>query len=273
MGASYSKMNHSDNNSDTDSSSGSETDSGMCKCVCVFQHYSLFIDEYICNPGLCIIMNNMVFDKPQLGELKGGKKDEEDLKELFKELGFTVMVHQNFTAEKMKYTAEGYGRMKHHGVFFFIILSHGGEGDVVYGTDGNEVEVHQLKELFYARNCRSLAGIPKIFMIDACRGSRNERVYRPETKCATKSPNRRGSVTDSADFYTIFASTRGTTAGIDPERGSHLTRNFVDAIKKANHEKNFEEIMKEVQRNIRRSKKKQTAETITTIYQNYYIKK
>ena len=216
----------------------------------------------------------MVFDKPQLGELTGGKKDEEDLKELFKkELGFTVMVHRNLIAEKMKYTAESYSHMKHHGVFFFIILSHGGEGDVVYGTDGNEVEVHQLKELFYARNCRSLAGIPKIFLIDACRGSRNERVYRPETKCATKSSNRRGIVTDSADFYTIFASTRGTTAGIHPVQGSNLTRNFVGAIKKADPDKKFEEIMKEVQRNIRRSRKKQTAETTTTIYQNYYIKK
>ena len=215
----------------------------------------------------------MVFDKPQLGELKGGKRDEEDLKKLFKELGFTAMIHQNLTAEKMKYTTEGYSHMTHSGVFFLIILSHGGEGDVVYGTDGNEVEVHQLKELFYATKCPSLAGIPKIFMIDACRGSRNERVYRPETKSATKSSKRRASVTDSADVYTIFASTRGTTAGIDPERGSHLTRNFVDAIKKADPDKNFEEIMTEVKRNIHKTKKKQTAETTSTLTTDYYIKK
>ena len=208
----------------------------------------------------------------KLSELKGGEVDENNLKKLFNDLGFTVMVHRNFTAEKMKSTAEGYSHMTHCGVFFLIILSHGGEGDVVYGTDGNEVEVHQLKELFYATKCPSLAGIPKIFMIDACRGSRNERVYRPETKSATKSSKRRASVTDSADVYTIFASTRGTTAGIDSELGSHLTRNFVDIVTKATYEKNFEEIMIKVKRHIQ-SIKTQTAETTSTLTKDYYIKR
>ena len=240
--------------------------------MCVSIVFPIIIDTYECDPGLCVIMNNTVFNTPQLGELEGGKKDEEDLKKLFKKLGFTVMVHKNLTAEKMKSTAEGYSHMKHSGVFFLIILSHGGEGDVVYGTDGNEVEVHQLKELFYATKCPSLAGIPKIFMIDACRGSRNERVYRPETKSATKSSKRRASVTDSADVYTIFASTRGTTAGIDSELGSHLTRNFVDIVTKATYEKNFEEIMIKVKRHIQ-SIKTQTAETTSTLTKDYYIKR
>ena len=240
--------------------------------MCASIVFPIIIDTYECDPGLCVIMNNTVFNTPQLGELEGGKKDEEDLKKLFKKLGFTVMVHKNLTAEKMKSTAEGYSHMKHSGVFFLIILSHGGEGDVVYGTDGNEVEVHQLKELFYATKCPSLAGIPKIFMIDACRGSRNERVYRPETKSATKSSKRRASVTDSADVYTIFASTRGTTAGIDSELGSHLTRNFVDIVTKATYEKNFEEIMIKVKRHIQ-SIKTQTAETTSTLTKDYYIKR
>ena len=166
--------------------------------MCASIIFPIIIDTYVCDTGLCVIMNNMKFNpSAKLSELKGGEVDENNLKKLFNDLGFTVMVHRNFTAEKMKSTAEDYSHMTHSGVFFLIILSHGGEGDVVYGTDGNEVEVHQLKELFYARNCPSLAGIPKIFMIDACRGSRNEGV--------------RSSVTNSADVYTIFASTRGTT--------------------------------------------------------------
>ena len=217
-------------------------------------------------------MNNTVFNTPQLGELEGGKKDEEDLKKLFKKLGFTVMVHKNLTAEKMKSTAEGYSHMKHSGVFFLIILSHGGEGDVVYGTDGKKVEVHQLKKLFYATDCPSLAGIPKVFVIDACRGSRNEGAHHFMTKHTNPSPNRRGSVTDSADVYTIFASTRGTTAGIDSELGSHLTRNFVDIVTKATYEKNFEEIMIKVKRHIQ-SIKTQTAETTSTLTKDYYIKR
>ena len=217
-------------------------------------------------------MNNTVFNKPQLHELKGGKKDEKKLEKLFKELGFTVMVHQNLTAEKMKSTAEGYSRMTHYGVFFLIILSHGGEGDVVYGTDGKKVEVDQLKELFYATNCPSLAGIPKIFLIDACRGSRNEGVYHSETKSATKSTNFSNTFTDSADFYTIFASTRGTTAGIDPVQGSLLTRNFVDIIREADRGKKFVEIMTSMKGRIHETKI-QTAEINSTFTKFYYIKR
>ena len=210
----------------------------------------------------------MVFDIPQLRELKGGKKDEEDLKKLFKKLGFTVMVHRNLTAEKMKSTAEGYSRMKHHGVFFLIILSHGGEGDVVYGMDGQKVEVHQLKELFYTRNCPSLAGIPKIFMIDACRGSRNEEAHDFETKSATQGANRGFFVRDSADFYTIFPSTQGTTTGIHPVQGSNLTRNFVNVVKNLKNKKSFEEIMITVRNWV----SEQTIETISTLKKSYYIK-
>ena len=215
-------------------------------------------------------MNNVKFNpSAELSELKGGEVDENKLKKLFNDLGFTVMVHRNLTAEKMKSTAEGYSHMTHSGVFYLIILSHGGEGDVVYGTDGKKVDVHQLKEFFYAKNCPSLAHIPKIFLIDACRGSRSEGVHHFQTKHTNPSPKRRGSARDSEDFYTIFASTRGTTAGIHPVQGSNLTRNFVDAVTKANHEKNFEDIMKEVKRRMRT----QTVETTSTLDKDYYIKK
>ena len=229
----------------------------MCVCASIIISI-IMLDFYKCDPGLCVIINNTVFGTPQLRELEGGKRNEEDLKKLFKELGFTVMIHQNLIAEKMKSTAEGYCHMKHSGVFFLIILSHGGEGDVVYGTDGKKVEVHQLKELFYTRNCPSLAGIPKIFMIDACRGSRNEGV--------------RSSVTNSADVYTIFASTRGTTAGTDPVQGSHLTRNFFNVVTKADPDKKFEEIMTEVKIRIHNTRR-QTVETNSTLTKYYYIKR
>ena len=246
---------------------------GISTCLCVYFKCSILfpiITEYKCDPGLCVIMNNMAFNTPQLRELEGGKRNEEDLKKLFKDLGFTVMVHRNLTAEKMKSTAEGYSRMKHYGVFFLIILSHGGEGDVVYGTDGNEVEVHQLKEFFYARNCPSLAGIPKIFMIDACRGIRNEEAHYFMTKSATKSPNRRVMVKDPDDFYTIFASARGTTAGIDPERGSHFIIKFVDVVTKADPDKDIDQIIKEVKQCMREI---QIPEGISTLTKDYYIKR
>lgn len=237
--------------------------------MCVSIIFPIIIAPFTCDPGLCVIINNTVFDTPQLRKLTGGKKDEEDLKKLFKELGFTVMIHKNLTAEEMKSMAERYSCMKHHGVFYLIILSHGAEGDVVYGTDGQKVEVHQLKELFYATKCPSLAGIPKIFMIDACRGSRNEEVHDFQTKSATQGANRKGTVLSSADFYTIRAATDGTTAGIHPVQGSLLTRTFVDVVTKADPDKEIDQIMTDVRGNITT----QTIETSSTLSKKYYIKR
>ncbi|KAI0242722.1 Caspase-7 [Lamellibrachia satsuma] len=54
--------------------------------------------------------------------------------------------------------------------FVCVILSHGEEG-VVYGTDG-KVPLDKLLGYFKGDICPSLAGKPKLFFIQACRGRR-----------------------------------------------------------------------------------------------------
>lgn len=53
--------------------------------------------------------------------------------------------------------------------FVCCILSHGKKGSV-YGVDGQEVPIQELTTSFTAENCRSLAGKPKVFFIQACQG-------------------------------------------------------------------------------------------------------
>ena len=120
----------------------------------------------------------MEFNSCNFEDLDGGKDDEDDLKVIFTTLGFNVMVYQNITANVMTSTVEEYSRKNHkEAAFILIILSHGGEGDVVYGTDGGEVEVEQLKQMFHTTKCPSLIGVPKVFLIDACRGGKKEKRY------------------------------------------------------------------------------------------------
>ena len=52
--------------------------------------------------------------------------------------------------------------------FACVILSHGEEG-VIYGTNGT-VKMEDLVAPF--RQCRTLVGKPKLFFIQACRGTR-----------------------------------------------------------------------------------------------------
>ena len=55
--------------------------------------------------------------------------------------------------------------------FIFTILSHGGRG-FVYCSDGQKLVLEQLYELFDGNECPALIGKPKIFIIQACQGSK-----------------------------------------------------------------------------------------------------
>ena len=86
-----------------------------------------------------------------------------------------------------------------------------------------------------ASNCPSLHEIPKIFLVDACRGNRQERVFHPKstgsmaTKSSDISLSRHASTesgTDSGHFVIVYASTHGNVA-YTSHRGSQLTQTFV----------------------------------------------
>ncbi|XP_019863748.1 PREDICTED: uncharacterized protein LOC109592848 isoform X2 [Amphimedon queenslandica] len=74
---------------------------------------------------------------------------------------------------------------------------------------------------------------------------------------------------DSADIMTIFASTRGNTAGCDEKKGSYLIQTFLKVLIKTTKDKNLTDIMKKVQRKINRT---QTPESNFTFSRSYYIK-
>ncbi|XP_077983419.1 caspase-7-like [Glandiceps talaboti] len=100
----------------------------------------------------------------------GTKVDAENVKSSFRRLGFDVTQNDDLTVHKMIALLEKVSKDDHrdHDCIAIIILSHG-EEDVVYGTDGY-VEVDQLTSYFSEDNCPSLAGKPKLFFMQACRG-------------------------------------------------------------------------------------------------------
>ena len=51
------------------------------------------------------------------------------------------------------------------------IITHGGEGNVLYSKDCKPVQLKELAEKFNSAECKALKNKPKIFIINACRGS------------------------------------------------------------------------------------------------------
>ncbi|XP_073708281.1 caspase-3-like [Garra rufa] len=124
------------------------------------------------NPrGTCVIINNVSFENSK--ERTGSDKDQEYLAKVFRWLGFEVVEHRNKTATEMKNLLKALGKTVDGDCFVCCILSHG-EGEGVYGTNDAVVSVDKIREPFNGINCKGLAGKPKLFLIQACRGGKNQ---------------------------------------------------------------------------------------------------
>ena len=51
-----------------------------------------------------------------------------------------------------------------------FIMTHGSNNGILAGRDSSETTVDKLAEVFNSEQCKELAGKPKIFIIQACRG-------------------------------------------------------------------------------------------------------
>ncbi|XP_070574148.1 caspase-7-like [Ptychodera flava] len=119
--------------------------------------------------GRAILINNENFDNHK--QRKGTDVDAKRIQKCFIELGFEVVRKNDKKVSEMMNLLEKESQRDHStsDCLVVIILSHGEEGRV-FGTD-YAVHLDQLTTLFDSTNCPSLAGKPKLFFIQACRGT------------------------------------------------------------------------------------------------------
>ena len=94
------------------------------------------------------------------------------MEKVFCDLGFLVKVLRNLSSGEMHSELSYIGRKTDHSAydaFVAVIMTHGGLGEL-YGVNGDAFPVHHLTLDFTAEKCPSLAGKPKLFFIQACRG-------------------------------------------------------------------------------------------------------
>ncbi|XP_023151817.1 caspase-8 [Amphiprion ocellaris] len=128
--------------------------------------------------GICLIINNYNFSESrvELKKREGTMIDEKCLQEVFEWLGFEVQTHRDCGKRQILSLVSELSRRDHSQMDCFVccVLSHGLEG-AVYGVDGQEVKLRQLTDPFDGLNCPSLAEKPKLFFIQACQGSVEQR--------------------------------------------------------------------------------------------------
>ncbi|XP_017927167.1 caspase-8 [Manacus vitellinus] len=130
--------------------------------------------------GVCLILNNHNFAKAReavlehkyLRDRNGTDVDAAALRNVFSKLHFRIEEYRDLTADEIRKTVNIFRCEDHEDKDCFVccILSHGKKG-IIYGVDGQEVPIRELTTSFTVQNCRSLAGKPKVFFIQACQGN------------------------------------------------------------------------------------------------------
>lgn len=124
--------------------------------------------------GFAVVINNKNFtpemEKKGYGVRSGTDVDATKICSRLKMLGFEVERHHDATCRQMKIAFCNAAEKDHSDAdcFVGVILSHG-EKDTIYGIDG-PLETDSIFQYFRGNFCKSLAGKPKIFLIQACRG-------------------------------------------------------------------------------------------------------
>uniref|UniRef100_A0A6I8N7K8 Caspase family p20 domain-containing protein n=1 Tax=Ornithorhynchus anatinus TaxID=9258 RepID=A0A6I8N7K8_ORNAN len=105
----------------------------------------------------------------RLGASWEGKK----LARALSDLGYVVGLHLNCSAPRILQLFREESQAEHGDCFVSILSSHGQEG-LVFGNQGQPVHLAQLLHTLDPQNSSALAGKPKIFFIQACRGEERD---------------------------------------------------------------------------------------------------
>ena len=175
--------------------------------------------------GLCLIINNEEF----VGQTdrEGTALDERNLVQTFRFLGYKVEVHRDRTVASMEVLFEKMQGLDHSKFDSFVccILTHGKEGKV-YGSDSKELEISAIISKLNGQNCKTLAGKPKLFFMQACRGKGKDSGTRVGSDSAEFIPLRVEAdsdpiaIPDEADFFFGYATPPGRVAWRDLDHGS-----------------------------------------------------
>ncbi|KAG5443760.1 Caspase-3 [Clonorchis sinensis] len=139
----------------------------------------LYYPIYETNPakriyrGQCFLINQRDF-LPETGQAcrYGTDKDADRVERLFKRLGYHVQRYFNVNQAMMQRLFHEASTLDHSCFDSFVcfILSHG-ENGMIYATDG-PVSVEAVVSCFRGDRCPTLIGKPKLFFLQACRGTR-----------------------------------------------------------------------------------------------------
>lgn len=203
--------------------------------------------------GVAVIVNQVKFIKFKKRE--GSNVDRDKLAGVLEKFGFKVMHHENLKACEIQGLFDNLAQRTYEYpcVFVACILSHGNEGDVIFGSDDKPVVVSSLVDKM-ANDCRSLYEMPKLFFIQACKGefvqeglvldSPNSNSYSYAVDNYDSDAQRY--IPRLCDTFVAYATVEGFASLRSEEKGSIFVQKLTKYLDKFGEKEDIDVIMKRV---------------------------
>lgn len=199
--------------------------------------------------GTCLIINNKNFHpKTGMNERNGTDVDAATAMKTFSSLGYKMTLKNDQTVDEMRQLMFRASQEDHsnNASFVCILLSHGDEG-LIYGTDGFE-QLENLTRYFKGDRCRSLVGKPKLFFIQACRGSSLDEGTCVETDSVDEQTSERIPV--EADFLYAYSTAPGYYSWRNTTNGSWFMQALCEMLLQFSGKLELMQIMTRINRKV-----------------------
>ncbi|NXP05549.1 CASP6 protein, partial [Thinocorus orbignyianus] len=215
--------------------------------------------------GVALIFNHEhFFWHLRLPDRAGTCADRNNLKRSLTDLGFEVKDFDDLKAEDVLQQIYDASKDDHSNAdcFVCVFLSHG-ENDHIYAYDA-QIKIETITDMFKGDKCQSLAGKPKIFIIQACRGDKHDNpVIVQDAIDGTDESVVNETEVDAAGFYTLpaaadfimcYSVAQGYFSHRETVNGSWYIQDLCEALRKHGSSLEFTELLTVVNRKVAQRK-------------------
>ncbi|XP_046342903.2 caspase-8-like [Haliotis rufescens] len=142
--------------------------------------------------GICLIIDNIT-------EASTRPPHKHRLSETFRKLHFDVQFHTRLDDAHFTRVIQCVANIDHDKFDCVVVfITAHGDDDVVCSVDDRDLHIDELASYFKPENCPSLAGKPKLFFIEACRGEDKQHALK---LVDTVDASRAARFPNEADFF------------------------------------------------------------------------
>ena len=214
--------------------------------------YEFDNDQFVIGKGIALVITNTIFRSRMrnlwLPNRPGAQYDKTKILAFCRSFGFTYFYRDDLTAEEMIQVCENFSKtaFRLYDALLVFKSSHGDEGDVIYGTDGNSITVNNVISKF--RGIVSLANKPKLFFMQNCRGRNSDR----GVDTVQAPPIIPARIPIEADTLVAYSTVDGYESYRDVTQGSWFITVLMEVLNERDHGMNLTDLLSIVNKRVAR---------------------